>query len=130
MRKSFNKSWYQKYPWLENSVEKDAAFCFCCRNFGSQEEAMENTFTTKGFRSWDRALAGNFHVQFSRRRYVSVFVLFLFENMGISFLGFRQNCGSFFSAFAVVNNFLVAQTRHEWRPISRRVLPFFLTKLR
>ena len=32
-RRSFNRSWYQKYSWLEYSTKKDAAFCYACRHF-------------------------------------------------------------------------------------------------
>ena len=29
-RRRFNVSWFDKYNWIEYSVEKDAAFCFFC----------------------------------------------------------------------------------------------------
>lgn len=32
----FQEKWYALYDWLEYSVEKDAAFCYCCRLFGNQ----------------------------------------------------------------------------------------------
>jgi len=31
--RSFQKSWYQKFTWLEYSPEEDLAFCFPCRMF-------------------------------------------------------------------------------------------------
>ena len=34
-KRSFNPEWYRQYSWLEYSIEKDAAFCFACRFFGS-----------------------------------------------------------------------------------------------
>lgn len=30
----FQSRWYNLFPWLEYSREKDAAFCFYCRCFG------------------------------------------------------------------------------------------------
>lgn len=59
-KRSFRHQWYEKYSWLEYSVDKDAAFCFVCRNFslvkGSQSSS---TFTTTGFNDWSKALARN-----------------------------------------------------------------------
>ena len=34
-RRSFNSEWYKKYKWLEYSAEKDSAFCYPCRFFGT-----------------------------------------------------------------------------------------------
>ena len=34
----FQESWYSKYDWIEYSFEKDAAFCFHCRLFGTSGE--------------------------------------------------------------------------------------------
>ncbi|KAH7690448.1 Ribonuclease H-like protein [Dioscorea alata] len=31
--RSFKELWFQKFNWLEYSVEKDAAYCFCCYLF-------------------------------------------------------------------------------------------------
>ena len=31
--RSFNHKWYEKYSWLEYSVQKDAIFCYPCRFF-------------------------------------------------------------------------------------------------
>ena len=36
----FQKSWYESNPNLEYSVQKDAAFCFCCRVFGMQSKLI------------------------------------------------------------------------------------------
>ena len=58
MTRSFIKTWYNKFPWLEYNVKEDAAFCFCCRQFsapGDQSE-MTVTFTEKGFRKWANAM--------------------------------------------------------------------------
>ena len=41
-RRSFNGAWYEKYTWLEYSVNKDAAFCYACRFFaiGTSSDAL------------------------------------------------------------------------------------------
>jgi hypothetical protein len=52
--RSFIKTWYKRFDWLEYSVEKDAGFCFYCylfqppriRNYGN------DTFTKIGFINW------------------------------------------------------------------------------
>ena len=40
-KRSFNPEWYREYSWLEYSIEKDAAFCFACRFFGSAAVCWE-----------------------------------------------------------------------------------------
>ena len=50
--RSFQRSWYGEFPWIEYSVERDAAFCFPCRFFGV---GTDKTFTSKGFRDWKHA---------------------------------------------------------------------------
>ena len=52
--RDFNSNWYNEMPWLEFSLEAKAAFCFCCRNFGTIN--YEDTFTRKGFQNWKTAL--------------------------------------------------------------------------
>ena len=54
--RSFVKSWYDKYPWLEYSVETDSAFCFTCLNFPTPGDQTETPFTEKGFRNWAKAM--------------------------------------------------------------------------
>ena len=31
--KTFSFNWYVSYEWIEYSIEKQAAYCFCCRHF-------------------------------------------------------------------------------------------------
>ena len=50
---SFNSHWYASYPWLEYSVELDAAFCFPCRMFSSSK--ADPAFISKGFCDWKHA---------------------------------------------------------------------------
>ena len=56
--RSFNPAWF-KYPWLEYSVSKDAAFCYPCRLFGNSISTYgsrpEQAFTRNGFRDWKHA---------------------------------------------------------------------------
>lgn len=57
--RSFQKSWYDLYDWLEYSPAADAAFCFPCRCFSGNENnssQLELTFSTTGFKGWYRAL--------------------------------------------------------------------------
>lgn len=54
--RSFKSTWYKSRPWLEYSVEKDAAFCFPCRVFGVNPP--ETIFTIEGYRDWQHALDG------------------------------------------------------------------------
>ncbi len=56
VRRSFTSAWFDKYAWLEYSLQKDAAFCFPCRFFhlGSKSR-MEHTFISVGYRKWKHA---------------------------------------------------------------------------
>ena len=53
--RSFNPQWYRIYPWLEYSVERDAAFCYPCRMFRMGSSRSEDAFTVTGFRNWKHA---------------------------------------------------------------------------
>lgn len=50
--RSFSKSFYEKYDWLEYSIKQDAVFCFLCRNFGMNSSYEEEVFTKTGFKNW------------------------------------------------------------------------------
>ena len=50
---SFQQRWYRIYPWLESSINFDAAFCYACRQFHTNPET---TFTMVGFKDWKHAL--------------------------------------------------------------------------
>ena len=54
--RSFSGLWYHKHPWLEYSVQKDAAFCYACRLFsiGATGRA-DDAFTRIGYRDWKHA---------------------------------------------------------------------------
>ncbi|XP_021745244.1 uncharacterized protein LOC110711171 [Chenopodium quinoa] len=48
----FNVTWFDKYEWLEYSVEKDAAFCFVCYLFTDKVDyslAVNDSFIKGGF---------------------------------------------------------------------------------
>ena len=56
---AFQLDWYRWYLWLHYSVEKDAAFCFCCCKYLETHdisERVEPAFTVIGFHNWKRAL--------------------------------------------------------------------------
>ncbi|XP_057251807.1 uncharacterized protein LOC125498514 [Beta vulgaris subsp. vulgaris] len=50
----FNVDWFDTWPWLEYSVEKDAAFCFACNLFKEDNSVGRDAFTTNGFKYWNR----------------------------------------------------------------------------
>ncbi|XP_042425906.1 zinc finger MYM-type protein 1-like [Zingiber officinale] len=52
-KRRFQSSWFQKYPWLEFSIEKQSAFCFPCYVFDTNS-AQFDTFTVTGFKNWKR----------------------------------------------------------------------------
>ncbi|XP_073138186.1 uncharacterized protein [Henckelia pumila] len=57
-KRRFQSSWFQKYPWLEFSIEKQSAFCFPCYVFDINS-AQFDTFTVKGFKNWKRVNCKN-----------------------------------------------------------------------
>ncbi|KAL5794981.1 hypothetical protein ACOSP7_003575 [Xanthoceras sorbifolium] len=55
--RSFQKSWFERFSWLEYSIEKDRAFCFPCYLFDIVS-SKHSTFTIDGFHSWKRIKCG------------------------------------------------------------------------
>ena len=53
-RRSFSSALYDKYKFLEYSVERDAIFCNPCRFFGSQSGRKDDVMTLGGFRNWKK----------------------------------------------------------------------------
>ncbi|KAH7681808.1 Ribonuclease H-like protein [Dioscorea alata] len=56
--RSFKEVWFQKFDWLEYSVEKDAAYCFYCYLFKQPrcDKLGIDTFTKIGFSNWKKAM--------------------------------------------------------------------------
>ena len=58
--RSFVGSWFDKFPWLHYSVEKDAALCFTCmeakRTKAISQTKGEDAFTDVGYRNWKKAI--------------------------------------------------------------------------
>ncbi|XP_026819629.1 zinc finger MYM-type protein 1-like [Rhopalosiphum maidis] len=57
--RSFQKSWFEKYVWLEYSPSKDLAFCFPCRIFKGNNlnsSQLDDAFSKTGFCSWYRGI--------------------------------------------------------------------------
>lgn len=54
----FQEDWFCKYDWLENSISKDATYCFgsCLFKSSSASRFGDGVFTKKEFRSQKRAL--------------------------------------------------------------------------
>ncbi|XP_073057195.1 uncharacterized protein [Primulina eburnea] len=57
-KRRFQSSWFQKYPWLKFSIEKQSVFCFPCYVFDTNS-AQFDTFTVKGFKNWKRVNCKN-----------------------------------------------------------------------
>ena len=53
---SFCSTWYSQYPFLEYSIEKDAAFCFVCQMFpqGACRHPSEKNWSSIGIRKWQK----------------------------------------------------------------------------
>ncbi|RHN66617.1 putative transcription factor and/or regulators TTF-type(Zn) family [Medicago truncatula] len=59
--RSFSRSWYNKYTWIEYSESKDAAYCFYCFLFkqpGRAEHFGYEVFNKDGFKDWKHASQG------------------------------------------------------------------------
>ncbi|CAH9060043.1 unnamed protein product [Cuscuta europaea] len=58
-KRSFQPAWFEKYPWLEYSISKDAAYCLWCYLFKDSNKGNrvgEVAFTEKGVNNWKKAL--------------------------------------------------------------------------
>ncbi|XP_042033615.1 uncharacterized protein LOC121780165 [Salvia splendens] len=54
-RRRFMVSWFDKWDWLEYSMDEDAAFCFVCYLFTNEVgHAGGDAFVNKGFKSWNK----------------------------------------------------------------------------
>ncbi|XP_071681533.1 uncharacterized protein [Lolium perenne] len=50
----FCRAWFKEFPWIEYSVEKDAAFCFVCYLFKDRTKCPGgDSFVKNGFRNWN-----------------------------------------------------------------------------
>jgi hypothetical protein len=53
----FQTSWYQRFPWVEYSLQDKSAFCFPCYIFSSkQQSGSRGVFVQSGFRNWKHAV--------------------------------------------------------------------------
>ena len=50
----FFTEWSSKYPWIEYSTTKDAAFCFHCFIMVTTTRRQESAFVEVGFSRWDK----------------------------------------------------------------------------
>ena len=56
----FNNKWYEKYSWVEYSIQKDAIFCYPCRFFSLPGTTRtEENFRSIGYRDWKHATGKN-----------------------------------------------------------------------
>ena len=53
---SFSPRWYDEYPHLEDSIERDAVFCFVCSLFDDMpsKEKADLSWKTAGIRKWHK----------------------------------------------------------------------------
>ena len=52
VKRSFQSSWYQIFPWIEYSVKRDCVFCFPCHFFGVN---ADRCLTYSDFCDWKHA---------------------------------------------------------------------------
>lgn len=53
--RSFQKTWYDAFPWLEYFEDQDACFCYPCQMF-AKGSTKEKTFVVTGFSNWKTAM--------------------------------------------------------------------------
>ncbi|KAH7661228.1 P-loop containing nucleoside triphosphate hydrolase protein [Dioscorea alata] len=56
----FNPSWFDSFPWLEYSVEKDSAFCLWCYFFKPTTYGLQSgrdVFSKLGYNNWKNAIS-------------------------------------------------------------------------
>ncbi|KAH7663529.1 Ribonuclease H-like protein [Dioscorea alata] len=56
----FNPSWFDSFPWLEYSVEKDSAFCLWCYLFKPTTygfQSGKDVFSKLGYNNWKNAIS-------------------------------------------------------------------------
>ncbi|KAL2101376.1 hypothetical protein ACEWY4_003137 [Coilia grayii] len=58
---SFQKTWYEKYPWLHVSPGIEGVLCFQCAKYyksgiPAQAKSIDQAFVTSGYKNWRRAL--------------------------------------------------------------------------
>lgn len=58
--RSFNSSWYSKYPWIEYSKQKDRIYCYYCRHFAINisNTPGQHVFIKQGYCDWKRITDG------------------------------------------------------------------------
>lgn len=58
----FCRAWFKEFPWIEYSVDKDAAFCFVCYLFKDKTKSPGgDSFVKNGFRNWNMKSRLNKH---------------------------------------------------------------------
>ena len=60
INRSAQHVWFQKYPWLHYEEQLDKLFCYYCAKsaevFQQQPSKAEETYISRGFKAWNRAL--------------------------------------------------------------------------
>lgn len=58
--RSFNASWFAKFPWIHYDIQKDSVFCYTCmtactKGHKTVSNNRDPAFMTRGFRNWKKA---------------------------------------------------------------------------
>lgn len=53
--RSFQEKWLESFEWIEYSGEKDAVYCYPCRQFGITNSS--DVFCRQGYNNWQKALS-------------------------------------------------------------------------
>ena len=60
VKRSFQHSWFQKYPWLHYDEKNDSAYCFNCVNAYKQKKlkvsSADTCFISRGYTNWKDGL--------------------------------------------------------------------------
>ena len=56
VKRRFQSSFFAEFPWLEYSVQQDAAYCFCCRYWSKESSPFGHQIgKPTGFSDWQHA---------------------------------------------------------------------------
>ena len=60
VKRSFQKNWFSRFPWLHYDVHKDSAFCFICVRAYIERKLesignLESTYISTGYTNWKDA---------------------------------------------------------------------------
>lgn len=112
--RSFKATWFQKHPWLEYSISKDATYCFHVV-FMSGIQRGDQCFVSTGYRNWKNAMGkrGHFIKHTYSRRYI---------NSSAAWNDFKHNQQSQRSISSTLSHICMEQVKHNRKTIIEVVL--------